>query len=314
MDYCGPFLVRPLSGKGASVKMYVGLFVCLVIKAVHFEIIADLSSAACINAVKRFVARRGRVRELHCDNGTAFVGADRELRLLRKEFLRQLDAEEWTTYCLESRFIPARSPHFGGIWEAGIKSFKFHFRRIMGNRSFSVDQFLTVAAQIESILNSRPLSPLSESPTDYSALTPGHFLIGEPLFSIPEPDLTDQNPNRLNRFKEMTRSVQDLWRCWKRDYISQLHQRTKWRDSFPNVRIGQLVLLKKDNCPPLQWPLGRIVETVNGKDGRVRVVVIKTISGTYKRAITEIAVLPIDPDEAENGDKTTTASDPIQTP
>ncbi|XP_055623684.1 uncharacterized protein LOC129767089 [Toxorhynchites rutilus septentrionalis] len=169
MDYCGPFLVRPLSGKGASVKMYVGLFVCLVVKAVHFEIIADLSSAACINAVKRFVARRGRVRELHCDNGTAFVGADRELRLLRKEFLRQLDAEEWTTYCLESgiifRFIPARSPHFGGIWEAGFKSFKFHFRRIMGNRSFSVDQFLTVAAQIESILNSRPLSPLSESPT-----------------------------------------------------------------------------------------------------------------------------------------------------
>ncbi|XP_055622237.1 uncharacterized protein LOC129765827 [Toxorhynchites rutilus septentrionalis] len=304
MDYCGPFLVRPLSGRGASVKMYVGLFVCLVVKAVHLEVIADLSSNSCINAVRRLVARRGRVRELHCDNGTAFVGADRELQSLRKEFLRQFDSEDWRTYCSENgitfRFIPARSPHFGGIWEAGIKSFKFHFRRIMGNRSFSVDQFLTAAAQIEAVLNSRPLSPLSDSPADYSALTPGHFLIGEPPFSIPEPDLTDLNPNRLSRLQEMTRSIQDLWRCWKRDYVSQLQHRTKWKQSSPDVRTGQLVLLKKDYCPPLQWPLGRIVEAIAGKDERIRVVVVKTASGEYKRAITEIAVLPIDPDEEDN--------------
>lgn len=80
MDYCGPFFVRPLSGRGAPVKIYVALFVCLVVKAVHIEVVADLSSVACINAVKRFVARHGRVLELHCDNATAFVGAHRELR------------------------------------------------------------------------------------------------------------------------------------------------------------------------------------------------------------------------------------------
>ncbi|XP_062704331.1 uncharacterized protein LOC134286695 [Aedes albopictus] len=306
MDYCGPFLVRPLSGRGASVKIYVGLFVCLVVKAVHLEVVADLSSAACINAVKRFVARRGRVLELHCDNATAFVGADRELRSMREEFRRQFRSKDWENFCVESgikfRFIPARSPHFGGIWEAGIKSFKHHFRRIMGNRSFTVDQLQTVVAQIESVLNSRPLSPLTDSPDDCSALTPGHFLVGEPLVAIPEPDLVDVNPNRLSRLQEMKKSVQDLWRCWQLDYVSQLQQRTKWKRPQPDVRIGQLVLVRQATAPPLQWPLGRIIETVAGKNGRVRVVVVKTASGQYKRAVTEIAVLPIAPAEDEPKD------------
>ncbi|XP_055632494.1 uncharacterized protein LOC129772975 [Toxorhynchites rutilus septentrionalis] len=298
MDYCGPFLVRPLSGRGASVKIYVALFVCLVVKAVHLEVVSDLSSAACINAVKRFVARRGRVLQLHCDNATAFVGADRELKALRQEYLRQFRTEEWDNYCSENSitfcFIPARSPHFGGIWEAGIKSFKHHFRRIIGQKSFTMDQLLTIVVQIEAILNSRPLSPISESPDDLSALTPGHFLIGEPLLSIPEPDLTELNTNRLTRLQEMKRSIQDLWRRWSRDYVSQLQQRSKWKRSSTDIRNGQLVLLRQDNSPPLQWPLGRIVETTTGNDGHTRVVVVQTVSGRYKRAVTEVAVLPID--------------------
>ncbi|XP_062712563.1 uncharacterized protein LOC134289882 [Aedes albopictus] len=298
MDYCGPFFVRPLTGRGTSVKVYVALFVCLVVKAVHLEVVPDLSSVACIAAVKRFVARRGRVLELHCDNATTFVGADRELRNMRKEFQQQFQSQEWADYCsgngITFRFIPARSPHFGGIWEAGVKSFKYHFRRIMGQKAFSMDQLLTVVAQIESVLNSRPLVPISDSPDDLSAITPGHFLIGEPLVSIPEPDLLQLSPNRVTRLQDMQRSVQDLWRCWSRDYVSQLHQRSKWRRPSLDVKKGQLVLLKEDNYPPLQWPLGRIVETITGSDGRVRVVVVRTAAGDYKRAITKVAVLPID--------------------
>lgn len=301
MDYCGPFFVRPLNGRGASLKIYVGLFVCMVVKAVHLEVIADLTSVACINAVKRVVARRGRIIELYCDNATAFVGANRELQASRKEFQRQLQGTPWKNYCLENgitfHFIPARSPHFGGLWEAGIKSFKYHFRRVMGNRAFTMDQLLTVVSQIESVLNSRPLAPLSDSPDDLSALTPGHFLIGEPPFSIPEPCLSDLNPNRLTRLQEMKRSVQDLWRRWSRDYLHQLQQRLKWKKATADVRTGQLVLIKQDSLPSLQWPLGRIIETFTGSDGHVRVVVVRSATGTYKRAVTEISLLPIDSDD-----------------
>lgn len=214
MDSCGPFFVRPLTGRGASVKMYVSLFVCLVVKAVHLEVVADLSTASCINAVKRVVARRGRIVEIHCDNATAFVGADRDLAMSRNEFLQQFKGDEWRHYCLDNgikfQFIPARSPHFGGIWEAGIKSFKHHFRRIMGLKAFTLDQFHTVVTQVEAILNSRPLSPMTDLPDDLAALTPGHFLVGEPLVVIPEPDLDQINPGRLNRLQDMKKTVQDL--------------------------------------------------------------------------------------------------------
>ncbi|XP_062553037.1 uncharacterized protein LOC134218158 isoform X1 [Armigeres subalbatus] len=182
LDYCGPFNVRPLYGRGASVKMYVAVFVCLSVKAVHVEIVPDLSSSACINAIKRFVARRGRLIELRCDNATAFVGADREMRELRRRYKQQFDTAEWNKYCLDSgitfKFIPARSPHFGGLREAGVKSFKYHFRRIFGSSSYTVDELTTAAAHIESILNSRPLTPLTDHPDDLSVLTPGHFIIG----------------------------------------------------------------------------------------------------------------------------------------
>ncbi|XP_055636134.1 uncharacterized protein LOC129775417 [Toxorhynchites rutilus septentrionalis] len=185
LDYCGPFNIRPSYGRGPNVKMYVALFVCLSVKAIHVEIVPNLSSGACINAIKRFVARRGRLIELRCDNATAFVGADREMRELRHQYKQQFQTDQWEQFCLDEgisfKFIPARSPHFGGLWEAGVKSFKFHFRRIFGGSSYTLDEFTTAAAHIEGILNSRPLTPLTDHPDDLAVLTPGHFLIGEPM-------------------------------------------------------------------------------------------------------------------------------------
>ncbi|XP_055634321.1 uncharacterized protein LOC129774582 [Toxorhynchites rutilus septentrionalis] len=218
--------------------MYVAVFVCLSVKAVHVEIVPDLSSAACINAIKRFVARRGRLIELRCDNATAFVGADREMRELQHRYRQQFQTDKWERYCLDSgitfNFIPARSPHFGGLWEAGVKSFKHHFRRIFGNSSYTIDELTTAATHIESILNSRPLTPLTDHPNDLSVLTPGHFLIGEPMFSILEPDESNVTITKTSRLQEMRRAVQNFWKCWSRDYLTRLHQRSKWRSFFSN--------------------------------------------------------------------------------
>ncbi|XP_062713680.1 uncharacterized protein LOC115258488 [Aedes albopictus] len=298
MDYCRPFGIRPLVGRGANVKMYVAVFVCMVVKAVHLEVVTDLTSVACINAVKRFIARRGRVVNLYCDNSTAFVGADRELKHLRRQYLQQYSTEQWNGYCLESgitfNFIPPRSPHHGGLWEAGVKSFKHHLRRILGCRSFTLEEFNTTVAQIESMLNSRPLSPLSSHPQDLSSLTPGHFLVGEPLFSIPEPDYTTHPVGRLNRYQEMKRSVQDFWKRWAREYVSELHQRSKWQRVRDEVKVGSLVLLKQEGLPPLEWNLGRVVAVSPGTDGHVRVVEVRTAKGYYTRAVTEVFLLPIE--------------------
>lgn len=117
------------------------------------------------------------------------------------------------------------------------------------------------------------------------------------MFSIPEPDVTNDQVSRLSRLQELRRSVQNLWKRWSRDYISQLHQRSKWRTPAPNINKGALVLLKQEDLPPYLWNLGRVEETYTGADGLVRVVLVRTNRGVYKRAVTEVRVLPIDADD-----------------
>lgn len=153
--------------------------------------------------------------------------------------------------------------------------------------------FYTLITQIEAVLNSRPLVPLSSDPNDLEALTPSHFLIGEPLTSIPERDFTHTTINYVKRYQHLQQIGQHFWSRWRKEYLNQLQQRTKWQVDFPTkFTIGDLVLLKEDNVPSLAWPLGRILEIHPGKDNITRVVSVKTKNGVVKRAINKIALLP----------------------
>ncbi|GFU23654.1 DUF5641 domain-containing protein [Trichonephila clavipes] len=148
--------------------------------------------------------------------------------------------------------------------------------------------------KVEGILNSRPLTPLRSDADNLDVLTPGHFLIGRPITSIPEPNLIDVNENRLSRWEKITKVVQRTWKKWKSDYLNTLQARSKWITEKIDLMISQMVLIKEDFLPINTWPLGRILEAYHGSDGKVRVVKVKTQSGEFKRAISKIAVLPID--------------------
>ncbi|XP_055622041.1 uncharacterized protein LOC129765656 [Toxorhynchites rutilus septentrionalis] len=307
LDYCGPFLVRPLAGRGASVKVWVAVYVCFAVKAVVLDIVAGLSAAACVNSLRRFVSRVGRVRVVHCDNSTSFIGAIREVKEMRQKLIEQLRSNHLTNECLEEgiefQFIPPRAPHFGGLWEAAVKAFKYHFQRIMGSSPYHMDDLRTAIAQAECMMNSRPLTPLSNHPEDLSVLTPAHFLLGEPAFRLPEPDYSNTPINRLSRFQASQRSINDLWKRWSKEYISLLHQRpAKWRSTPTLFTIGSMVLLKKDNAPPKQWPLGRVVAVYPNVDGIIRVVDVRTQAGIRRRATTELCLLPIDVDNTYRTD------------
>uniref|UniRef100_V5GSG3 DUF5641 domain-containing protein n=1 Tax=Anoplophora glabripennis TaxID=217634 RepID=V5GSG3_ANOGL len=191
--------------------------------------------------------------------------------------------------------FPSRAPHFGGLWEGAVKAAKYHLQRIVGNAHLTFEELSTVFIQIEAILNSRPLTPMSDDPNDLSSLTPGHFLIGDALMATPQLEVTTVPVNRLSHFLQLQQIVQHFWKRWVNEYITSLQERTKWRfRDHSNVKIGSLVMLKADNSPPLLWPLGRITELHPGKDGVVRVVSVKTLDGVVKRAVTKVCVLPIE--------------------
>ncbi|KAL7724628.1 hypothetical protein ACLKA6_013862 [Drosophila palustris] len=249
-------------------------------------------------AIPSFIARRGVPSRIYSDNATNFVGTNNLLRELQEAFERQrtslqsFAAEKGMEWC----FIPPRAPHFGGLWEAAVKSAKHLLLRQIGSASLVESEVRGHLADVEAILNSRPLTPLSGDPNDGEALTPGHLLIGQPLRSLPqgsEPDTPSSGISCSRRWQLLSMLRQRFWRAWSKDYVHSLQSRGKWTAEQPNLAIGALVVIHEDNTPPQRWTTGRIVEVVPGADGRIRVADVKTAVGVCRRPIHKLAVLPI---------------------
>lgn len=202
-----------------------------------------------------------------------------------------------TSQDIKFSFIPPYAPHFGGLWEAGVKSCKHHLRRVVGNLHLTYEEFNTVLTQVEAVLNSRPLSPMSTDPHDYQPQCPAHFLVGRPLTAPVCEDLIDTSPHRLSRYQRVEQIRQHFWSRWSTENISEMQTRTKWKSRQADLKPDTLVLIKDDHAPPLKWCLGRIISTVPGSDGVARVADIQTEKGIIRRAFSKIC--PLWENEAE---------------
>ncbi|XP_043064709.1 uncharacterized protein LOC122320582 [Drosophila ficusphila] len=226
--------------------------------------------------LSRFVGRRGRVQKIFCDNATNFVGASRMLQQFKDHFIANQDAitEFAATRGITFSFIPPRAPHFGGLWEAALKSAKG----------------LMVKA------NSRPIVVDSSNPNDGEAVTPAHLLVGTTLVALPfvsSQPVTDEKLSFLKRWQLISAVKQRFWVDWQKDYVLSLQQRQKWLSESHNIQIGTIVVVHEDNSPPQQWLMGVIEEVIKGEDGKVRVAVVRTKSGVFKRSIRRLAPLPV---------------------
>jgi len=300
VDFAGPFIIKSSLRRNAPLnKAYACIFVCFTTKAVHIELVGDLTTQAFLSALQRFCDRRGLCTDIYSDNATNFVGANRQLQELRTLFQSTEHQERiqdtLSKSSIQWHFIPPRSPHFGGLWEAAVKSLKSHLYRTLGNASLTFEELNTILIRVEAILNSRPLTPLSSHPSDLSVLTPGHFLIGDALNSLPDRDERDVPTNRLARWRRVVQFTQQLWARWTRDYLTQLQERTKWMTSSgPKLEVGTIVLIRDDNAPPLKWSMGRVIEVVHGSNGQVRVAKVKTCRGELSRAVRYLCPLPFE--------------------
>ena len=297
VDYAGPFFIkqglrRPL------LKAYVSVYVCMTTKAVHLEVVSDLSTNAFLASLKRFIGRRGIIQQLHSDNATNFRGAQHELNELFQQFKNQQSMDAIEEFCrsreIEWHFIPPDAPEFGGLWEAAVKSAKTHLKRIVGNVKLTFEELSTVMVEIEAVMNSRPLFSISNDPADPMVITPAHYLIGRPLTAIPEPSLEDIKVNRLTRWQHLQLMREHFWRAWSRDYLNTLQPRKKNFRTMPNIRKNMVVLLNDRNQPPLNWKLGRITNVYPGDDGLVRTIDVLVGGTIFRRSINKVSVLPIE--------------------
>ncbi|XP_073948707.1 uncharacterized protein [Choristoneura fumiferana] len=294
-SHCGLDLFGPMEvtiGRRRE-KRYGVLFTCLTIRGVHIEIVNSLTTDSLIMALRRMAARRGWPAHLYSDNGTNLKGADAELKRavqeIDEEALKNFGAinnTDWT-------FIPPVSPHWGGgAWERLIRNFKTALKVVLKERAPRDETLATLIAEVENMINSRPLTHVSVEPGTDESITPNHFLIG-PSSSLPVPGVFDDTEFYLRKQWRIAQRLADMyWKRWVREVLPEMLPRGKWHQARTPLKIGDLVLIVDPDSPRNTWPRGIIISTYPGKDGQVRVVLVKTKSGLLKRSVSRIALIP----------------------
>ena len=297
VDYAGPFVTKIT--RRVSAKRYLCLFTCSATRAVHLEMAFSLSTADFLKAFSRMVATRGKPEKVISDNGTNFVGAERELRELIQSLDQTRIADDAANKGIKWSWNPPLGSHFGGVFESLIKVAKKTLKVIVGNAGLSDDELQTAIKEVEALMNSRPLSYEGTDPRDEPVLTPSHFLIGQ-LGGQLAPQVTDELAfNPRNRWRLIQNLVKIFWKRWREEFLATLNTRKKWREKKDNLKVGDVVLVVDQNAPRGQWPLGRVEEVFPGQDGRVRVVQVSTRGHKFTRPITRLCPLNVSDDRGK---------------
>ena len=295
LDLMGPFMVK-LNGR-ANHKVWVAVFTCMESRAVHTEAVFKIDADSAINAIVRFKARRPGVKYMFSDRGTNFVAAN---SILRKEVevLNENSASRLMEEGIEWSFNPANAPHRGGAWERIIGLFKKHLSTALLGDAPKYDTFNTTVTEIEAIMNRRPLTQISTDSRDDKAITPMDLLC--PATSPADRRIfvgaanADALSGARNSWKQAQCRVNQFWKAFKRDYLSLLHSRSKWRNSKENLKKDDLVILVDETVERHRWKMGRIQKTFQSGPHVRRVEVKKGDGKVVLRDRTKIVKLELE--------------------
>ena len=293
VDFFGPWHVQ----RGRTVvKRYGALFTCLASRAVHVEVADSLETDAFINALRRFLCRRGPVREIRCDRGTNFIGAETEL----KKAIEEIDDEKIKAELIKANIDwiknPACASNFGGVWERQIRSIRSVMNSLIkehGNR-LDEDSLRTFLCEAEYTINNRPLTvetlndPLSAPP-----LSPSMLLTGKTRLVLPPPgEFKKEDLYCRRKWRRVQHLAQEFWSRWSKEYLQQLQARNKWLRPRRNFQVGDVVLLKENQSPRNRWPMAKVVDTHPDDHDQVRSVTVLTSNGSeLERPINKLVLL-----------------------
>ena len=286
IDYFDPFFVK--RGRGTE-KRYGCLFTCMATRAIHVEIAFSLDTSSFINCLQRFAARRGMPESIRSDNGTNFVGGEREIRQATKEWNGTIE-KRLSNLGVTWKFNPPGASHMGGIWERQIRSIRRILAKLTKDANFTDEGLNTLMCIIESIINNRPLTTVSSDPTDLEPLTPNHLLLLRTAESIPG-NYDERECYTRRRWRHVQYLADAFWTRWLHEYLPILQLRAKWTKEERNLKIGDVVLIAEANTPRNTWNLGRVTNVFESPDGKVRSAELFTKGGTCLRPITKLFLL-----------------------
>ena len=288
MDYFGPIEVK----QGRSmIKRYGVVFTCLAIRAVHIEKADNLDTDSCINAIRRFQARRGQVKQIVSDNGTNLVGAEKELRKHIDKWNQSRIHESMLQRNIEWVFNPPSASHFGGIWERQIRTIRKVMVSILKEQTLTDESLQTLFCEVESVINNRPITRVPGEPGDLEALTPNHLLLLKVKPILPPVLAEETGPYVKRRWKQIQYMVDIFWKRWSKEYVAQLQERQKWALPKPNVKVGDIVLVANDAVPRNQWKMGRVTATIPDQEGYVRQIKLQTKTSELVRPVHKLVLL-----------------------
>lgn len=297
LDVFGPWTImtRRTRGGGADSKRWAMLFTCMSTRAVHIELIETMSTDSFINALRRFFSIRGPAKLLRSDRGTNFIGACKELDInTDNTTVRNYLQEKGCSWV----FNPPHASHMGGSWERliGVARRILDAMLLQTGPTRLTHEFLsTLMAEVMAIMNARPLVSVSTDPDMPAVLTPT-MLLTQKMSAISAPS---GNFSMAQLYGKQWKQVQCLadtfWKRWRGEYLSTLQSRRKWTKDKPNVKEGDVVLLKDSQAHRNEWPMGLVVKALPSSDKRVRKVEVRIVKdGTVKvflRPVSEIVVL-----------------------
>ena len=263
-DYFGPYHVKV--GRNKTTKYYGVIFTCLNTRAVHLELAVDCSTMEFIQVLRRFFSIRGQPSVIISDNGTQFVGAEREL----KEMISGWDTKRLPEFSAEKgvqwRFTTPVPPHQNGCAEALVKSCKVALKKAVGEQRLTPFELYTCLLEVASLVNERPIGRIPNDPDDGSYVCPNDMLLGRATSHVPQGPFRETN-NPRQRVEFVQKIVDSFWKRWTRDVFPPLFPRKKWNAEKRNVQIDDFVIVHTQNAIRGNWNIGRIVNVYPGQDG-----------------------------------------------
>ncbi|XP_051809278.1 uncharacterized protein LOC127535407 [Acanthochromis polyacanthus] len=303
MDCFGPFEVKV--GR-RSEKRWGIIFKCLTTRAVHLDLLTSIDSDAFLMALRRFIARRGTPAELFSDQGTNFIGGERELRETFRGMSPDLQ-QLLTKHKIAFHFNPPAAPHFGGVWEREIRSAKRALYATVGSQPVPEEVLSTVLTEVEGILNSKPLGYVSSDASDPDPVTPNILLMGRPDGSLPQVVYPESELLSRRRWKHSQVLADHFWARFIRLYVPSLQARQKWHDTAADIKKDSVVMITDPHLPRGLWPIGKVVKVHRSADGHIRSADVKVKSRLYTRPVARLVVLPALP-SGEDEDNSTPVS------